>query len=140
MDKTLVRKLLLLLGLLLFCAMPSNAQTFFQHADCAGSSTAACNGWSVGNLTAGSTLIAILNCGNSTCSGSSVPTSAGGCYKPLDFNTTATVDSNNQLSYVIRFSGNSAAGPMVNAFSITQTSNGIPSAPTKLGILLMAGK
>lgn len=72
-----MKKLFLLFGLLLVCPSFSHAQTFKQFASCTAPTTPACNAWSVGNLTAGDSLIAIMNCSTGTCSGQTVPTSAG---------------------------------------------------------------
>lgn len=46
---------------------------------------------------------------------------AGGCYKPIDYTTTATV-TNGLLSYAIRYHGNSTLPPQYNAVSIALTS------------------
>lgn len=52
-----------------------------------------------------------------------VNVAAGGCYLPVDFTSTGVV-TNNLLSYVIRWHGNSTNVPAINAVSFTQISAG----------------
>lgn len=61
---------------------------------------------------------------------------AGGCYLPIDFTTTAVV-TNNLLSYVIRWFGNSSNVPSINAVSFTQTN--ITGSNISGGVIFSSG-
>lgn len=72
------RGLLPLISLLFLCALPSHAQTFKQFMNCNAANTPACSNWSVGNTTAGDSLIGVMECGATSC-GTNVPTGGPSC-------------------------------------------------------------
>lgn len=74
-------------------------------------------------------LIDIETMGTINYSAVDINVAAGGCYKPIDYTTTATV-TNGLLSYAIRYHGNSALPPHYNAVSFAQISNLAGSAAT----------
>jgi hypothetical protein len=63
-----------------------------------------------------------------------------GANAPWDYNTTTTV-TNNKLSFVLRVADDNGSGgaPFFSSLSLMQTGSGVPAAPAKLGVLLMAG-
>lgn len=85
----------------------------------------------------GTKLIDIETMGTINYSAVDINVAAGGCYKPIDYTTTATV-ANGLLSYVIRYHGNSVLPPQYNAVSFTKISSSSGSGVSS-GLKLPSG-